>query len=82
MSVIYWILFGLIAGTVANFIVPSAKLGIIGSIIIGIVGAVVGGFLGVLIFGVGITGFNLTSFLLAIGGCVLVLVVSRMLVHG
>jgi uncharacterized membrane protein YeaQ/YmgE (transglycosylase-associated protein family) len=82
MSILYWILFGLIAGTIANFIVPNSKLGIIGSIILGIIGAVVGGFLGTLIFGVGITGFNLTSFAVAIGGCILVLLVSRMLLRG
>ena len=73
MSIIYWIIFGLIAGVIANFIMPSAKGGIIGLIILGIIGAVVGGYLGQMIFGVGVTGFNLTSFIVAVAGSVLVL---------
>jgi len=73
MSVIYWIIFGLIAGGIANFISPSSKGGIIGSIVLGIVGAVVGGYLGQMIFGVGVTGFNVMSFVVAVAGSLLVL---------
>jgi uncharacterized membrane protein YeaQ/YmgE (transglycosylase-associated protein family) len=79
MSIIYWIVFGLIAGSIANFIVPSSKGGIIGSIILGVIGAVVGGFLGQMFFGVGVTGFNLTSFVVAIAGSLLVLFISRLI---
>jgi uncharacterized membrane protein YeaQ/YmgE (transglycosylase-associated protein family) len=75
MDIIYWIVFGLIAGSVASFIVPSVKGGIIGSIIIGIIGAVVGGYLGQMFFGVGVTGFNLPSFVVAIAGSIIVLFV-------
>ncbi|HSX39463.1 MAG TPA: GlsB/YeaQ/YmgE family stress response membrane protein [Candidatus Saccharimonadales bacterium] len=78
MSIILWILFGLIAGSIANFISPSSRGGIVGSIILGIVGAIVGGFLGERLFGVGVTGFNLTSFVVAVVGSLLVLVVSRL----
>ena len=54
-------------------------LGIIMTIILGIVGAVVGGFIGTLL-GLGdITGFNLTSILLATGGAILVLILYGML---
>ena len=79
MNVIfYWMLFGLIAGTIAEFIAPSPRAGIIGSIILGIVGAIVGGVFGQIFFGVGITGFNLASFLLAIGGSLIVLFIGRL----
>jgi len=75
MDVIYWIIFGLIAGIIANFIMPGSNGGIIGLIIIGIIGAVVGGYLGRMFFGVSVTGFNLTSFIVAVLGAVLVLFV-------
>ena len=45
MTFIYWIVFGLIAGSIANFIGPSSQGGIVGSIVLGIIGAVVGGYL-------------------------------------
>ncbi len=82
MSILYWILFGLVAGSIANFLAPSSQGGIIGSIILGIVGAVVGGYLGERFFGVGVTGFNVMSFVVAVGGSLLVLFLSRMLLRG
>lgn len=82
VTIIYWIVFGLIAGSIANFIAPSSRGGIIGSIILGIVGAVVGGFLGQMFFGVGITGFNIMSFGVAVAGSLLVIFVGRQLMRG
>lgn len=82
MTIIYWVIFGLIAGGIANFIAPGSKGGIIGSIILGIIGAVVGGYLGQKFFGVGVTGFNIMSFVVAIAGSLLVLFVSRLLLRG
>ena len=79
MSIIYWIIFGLIVGSIADFISPSSHGGIVGSIILGIIGAVVGGFLGQRFFGVDVTGFNLTSIVVAVLGALLVLFVARLL---
>lgn len=77
-SILSWILFGLVVGIVANAIDPAHnKGGIVGSILLGIVGALVGGFLANLIFDIGVTGFNLTSFLVAIAGSLLLLFVGR-----
>ncbi len=81
MTFIYWIVFGLIAGGIANFISPSSQGGIVGSIILGIIGAVVGGYLGSRFFGVGVTGFDLMSFIVAIAGSLLVIFVSRLLMR-
>lgn len=78
MSIILWIVFGLIAGGIANFISPSPFGGLVGSIILGIVGAVVGGFLGQMFFGVDVTGFNLTSIVVAVIGALIVLFVARL----
>jgi uncharacterized membrane protein YeaQ/YmgE (transglycosylase-associated protein family) len=74
MGILLWVVFGLIAGAVAKFLMPGkAPGGIIVTIALGIVGAVVGGFIGSLVFSEGITGFDLRSMLLAVGGGVLVL---------
>lgn len=81
-TIIYWIIFGLIAGAIANFIAPSSQGGIVGSILLGIIGAVVGGYLGQKFFGVGVTGFNVMSFVVAVAGSLIVIFISRLLIHG
>lgn len=74
MSILSWILFGLIAGAIAKAIHPGKDPGgWIVTIIVGIVGAMLGGVLGVLLINRDVDGFNLPSFLLAVGGAVLVL---------
>ncbi len=78
MDILYWVLFGLVAGTIANFIDPrQSQGGIGGSIVLGIVGAVVGGWLGSTIFGVGVSGFNPSSLIVAVLGSLLVLMLGR-----
>lgn len=80
MNFLAWILFGLIAGFIANAIDPNPnKGGILGTIVLGILGALVGGFLGNLLFGVNIAGFDLQSFVLAIVGSLILLGLERAL---
>ncbi|MBL8794520.1 MAG: GlsB/YeaQ/YmgE family stress response membrane protein [Planctomycetia bacterium] len=83
MGIITWIVFGLIAGILAKFIMPGrGPGGILITIILGIVGALVGGFVGHAL-GIGdISGFNLHSMLLAVGGALLVLIIFRLLKRG
>jgi uncharacterized membrane protein YeaQ/YmgE (transglycosylase-associated protein family) len=79
MGILAWIVFGIIAGSLANFLDPNpSQGGILGSMVLGIVGAILGGWLGSLLFGVGISGFNLSSFIIAIAGAVVVLLIGRM----
>jgi len=73
MSIIGWIVLGLLAGFIASKIVNKTGEGLFLDIVLGIVGAVVGGFLFNLIGQVGITGFNLWSLFVAIAGAVLLL---------
>jgi uncharacterized membrane protein YeaQ/YmgE (transglycosylase-associated protein family) len=82
MTIFYWIIFGLIVGIIANSIAPSSQGGIVGSIVLGIIGAVVGGYLGQRFFGVGVTGFNLMSFVVAVAGSLLVLVIGGLFMRG
>jgi uncharacterized membrane protein YeaQ/YmgE (transglycosylase-associated protein family) len=79
MGILLWIVFGLIAGAIAKFLMPGkGPGGIILTIILGIVGAVVGGFSGTLLGFGDVTGFDLRSMALAVGGGLLVLIVFGM----
>jgi uncharacterized membrane protein YeaQ/YmgE (transglycosylase-associated protein family) len=75
MSVLGWIVLGLIAGFVASKIVNRTGSGILLDIVLGVVGALVGGWLFQLAGHTGVTGFNLYSMFVAIVGAVVVLVV-------
>lgn len=78
MNILTWLVFGTIVGFIANVIDPRPDQGgWIGSVILGIAGSLVGGFLGNLFFGVGVTGFNIPSFIVAILGSLLILVLGR-----
>ena len=73
MSVLSWVLLGLIAGFIGSKIVNRSGQGVLLDIVLGIVGAVLGGFLFSAIGATGITGFNLYSMFVAIVGAVIVL---------
>jgi len=76
MSILAWIVLGGLAGWIASMIAGNNKSqGVLGNICIGIVGAFIGGFIVDVLGGKGITGFNLWSLLVAVGGAVLLLVI-------
>ena len=75
MSILAWIVLGLISGFIGSKIVNKTGEGLILDIVLGVVGAVVGGWLFSLFGGHGVTGLNLYSFLVAIVGAIIVLVV-------
>lgn len=75
MSIIGWVILGLIAGFIASKIVNRQGSGFLIDIALGIVGALVGGWLFELFGATGVTGFNLYSMFIAIVGAVVLLVV-------
>ena len=75
MSIIGWIILGLIAGFIASKIVNREGEGLFRDIILGIIGALVGGWLFEFFGAGGVTGLNLYSMVVAIVGAVVVLVV-------
>jgi uncharacterized membrane protein YeaQ/YmgE (transglycosylase-associated protein family) len=74
MSILAWLVLGLIAGFLGSKIVNKSGEGILLDIVLGIVGAVVGGWLFARFGASGVTGLNLYSLLVAVVGAVVVLV--------
>jgi uncharacterized membrane protein YeaQ/YmgE (transglycosylase-associated protein family) len=81
MGFLGFLLLGLIAGAIAKAILPGRQGGgIVITLILGVVGALLGGFIGSALFGVGINEFfSLSTWLLAIGGAIIVLLVYGMI---
>jgi len=79
MGIIAWLVVGGLAGWIASIIMgKNASMGLIANIIVGIVGALVAGFV-LRLFGVdGVTGFNIWSILVAIGGACLLLFIFKL----
>jgi uncharacterized membrane protein YeaQ/YmgE (transglycosylase-associated protein family) len=79
MSIIAWIILGLIAGFIASKIVNKSGEGLIRDILLGVVGALVGGWL-FRAFGMhGVTGLNLYSLVVAVAGAIVFLLVYHLL---
>jgi uncharacterized membrane protein YeaQ/YmgE (transglycosylase-associated protein family) len=79
MSIIAWILLGLIAGFIASKLVDRSGAGALMDILLGIVGSVLGGWLFNQFGMPGVTGFNLYSLLVAVVGAALFLVIYHAL---
>jgi len=80
MGIITWIIFGLLAGLVAKFIMPGKDPGgFITTILIGIAGALVGGFIATSLGYGSVDGFNLGSFIIAVLGSIILLFAYRLL---
>ena len=79
MSILGWIILGLIAGWLAGVLVKGSGYGVVGDIVLGILGALVGGAITTTLMGVDITGFNLTSLLVAVLGAIVVIFIARLI---
>jgi len=80
MGITLWILFGLLAGAIAKLLMPGRDPGgWIVTMLLGIAGAFVGGFVGHVIWGGGLTGFDLGSFVLAVLGAIVLLFLQRVI---
>ncbi len=74
MSIIGWLILGLISGFIASKLVNRSGEGLLLDIVLGIVGAVVGGFLFTALGASPVTGLNIYSMFVAVIGAVVVLV--------
>jgi uncharacterized membrane protein YeaQ/YmgE (transglycosylase-associated protein family) len=84
MGIIGWIVLGLLAGAIAKLILPGKQAGgWIITLILGIVGALLGGFLGSVLFDAPLEDFfSIQTWLLAIGGSLIVLLIYGFITKG
>jgi uncharacterized membrane protein YeaQ/YmgE (transglycosylase-associated protein family) len=82
MSIIAWIIVGLIGGALAKLLLPGRDPGgIILTILLGIAGAILGGFIAVAVnISDGVDDFDIGSIVLSIVGSIIILLVYRMIV--
>jgi uncharacterized membrane protein YeaQ/YmgE (transglycosylase-associated protein family) len=79
MTILAWIVLGLVAGWLAGVIMRGGGYGIIGDIVLGVLGALVGGWLwGVISQQDVMLGFNLPSLLIAVLGAIVLIALSRL----
>ena len=77
MGLVATIVVGLIAGLLASRIMKAETSAMV-DILLGVAGSILGGWITSLLLGVDlVSGFNLTSILVAFGGAVLVIVIYR-----
>jgi uncharacterized membrane protein YeaQ/YmgE (transglycosylase-associated protein family) len=79
MSIIGWIILGLIAGFIGSKIVNKSGEGFIMDIVLGIIGAIVGGTLFSFFGATGVTGLNIYSLIVAVIGSIVVLWLYHMI---
>ena len=80
MGILGWIIIGALAGWIASMLTRNdANMGALANIVIGIVGGFVGGIIVNLLGGMGITGFNLWSLLVAVFGATVLLVIVNLI---
>lgn len=80
MGIIIWVIFGTLVGWIASMIMRTDEdQGAIANIIIGIVGAFIGGAVSSMLGGPNISGFNLTSLLVATLGAVVLIFFIRLI---
>lgn len=84
MGFIAFLILGLIAGAIAKAILPGRQGGgWIATLLLGVVGAMLGGWLGSMLFGASLQDFwSLETWLLAIGGAIVVLLIWGLIVGG
>ena len=81
MSILAWLILGLIAGFIGSKLVNKTGEGLILDIVLGIVGAVVGGFIFNLFGGAGVTGLNIYSLVVAVIGSIAVLLIYHAVIR-
>jgi uncharacterized membrane protein YeaQ/YmgE (transglycosylase-associated protein family) len=81
VGLLTWLVVGVIVGWLAGIVVKGRGFGLIGNIVIGVIGALIGGWLAGALFNISdpISGFNLTTFIVAFLGAALVLFIARLI---
>jgi uncharacterized membrane protein YeaQ/YmgE (transglycosylase-associated protein family) len=80
LDILIWVVLGALAGWIASIVMGrNRQMGAIANIVVGILGALIGGYIMRFFGEPGITGLNLYSILVAIGGAIVLLFVVRLI---
>jgi uncharacterized membrane protein YeaQ/YmgE (transglycosylase-associated protein family) len=84
MSILSWIVVGLIAGFLAGLVMKGGGYGVIGDIVVGVIGGLLGGFIASYFFNMGdpMSGINLPSILVAFLGAIVFIFLLRLIGRG
>ena len=82
MSILSWIILGLIVGFIASRLIGAGGYGLIGDIVVGILGAMLGCWLATQFLGLDVTGINVTSIIIGVAGAVVLILLYRALMPG
>lgn len=83
MSLITWIIFGGIVGWIASMVMgKNQSMGVLANVIVGIIGAMVGGAIAGMMGLEGVSGFNMSSFIVAMAGSILLIAVINLFERG
>lgn len=82
MSLVTWLLLGLISGFIASHLVNHRGEGMVLDVLLGIVGAIIGGWLAALLGVAGATALNLYSIIVSVAGAVAFLVIYHAIRRG
>ena len=83
MSILAWIVLGLVAGWLAGMLMRGGGYGLVGDLVLGVLGAIVGGWLTGFLLGQDLmTGFNIQSLIVAVLGAVVLIGISRLFSGG
>ena len=83
MTILAWIVVGLIAGWLAGKVMNGGGFGLIGDIVVGVIGGLLGGWIATTFLHMGgMSGINLPSILIAFLGAIVLLVLVRLLSGG
>jgi uncharacterized membrane protein YeaQ/YmgE (transglycosylase-associated protein family) len=77
-TILVWLVFGLVVGAIARFLVPGRQpMGLLGTILLGVAGSFLGGVLSNLLFGGAIFALHASGFIGSLIGAILLLLVAR-----
>lgn len=82
MEIVLWVIFGALVGWIASMIMnTNEEQGALANIVVGIVGAMIGGFIARQFGSEGVSGFNLSSFFIALMGAILLIGIVKLFAH-
>ena len=82
MTILAWLVLGLVAGWLASVLMGAGGYGLIGDIVVGILGSIVGGWLATQLLGLDVTGLNATSVAIAVAGAIILIIIFRIIAPG